>query len=283
MYEVYGNYFIHNHREALFQASGRVTLHDNVFVDGPFTYPTVVFRSHDSPLRLAYVYNNTIFTNKQGIYFGSRAAIDDAVVGNLVFAVTPISGQIRRESGNIVDYPFNATKYVASPSTDAGTMNFFPLPGKCQGSPIDLSIFHTDTDYALDFNGTVKAQHKGAAVYRGAYAGEGINAAPGLLEGRKPPRPPRPESAIAAVWLNPAVFRSGSKTRVSIAGANFAPNATVTVDGGGVAVTRVNIVGPTQLTATLTIDPGASGSRTLTVRASEGMSNVLRFRIQRER
>ena len=34
MYEIYGNLFLHNHREALFQGSGRFTLHDNLFVDG---------------------------------------------------------------------------------------------------------------------------------------------------------------------------------------------------------------------------------------------------------
>ena len=44
MYEIYGNYFLHNHREALFQGSGRVSLHDNVFVDGPGSYPAVVLR-----------------------------------------------------------------------------------------------------------------------------------------------------------------------------------------------------------------------------------------------
>jgi hypothetical protein len=41
-YEVYGNCFVHNHREALFQGSGRVSLHDNIFVDGPVAYPAVV-------------------------------------------------------------------------------------------------------------------------------------------------------------------------------------------------------------------------------------------------
>ena len=34
-YEIYGNFFLHNHREALFQGSGRISLHDNIFVDGP--------------------------------------------------------------------------------------------------------------------------------------------------------------------------------------------------------------------------------------------------------
>src|SRR5262249_44836001 len=86
MYEVYGNYFVHNHREALFQASGRISLHDNIFVDGPYSYPCVVLRKHNFPLQLAYVYHNTIYTSGRGIYFGTRATVEDAVVGNLIFA-----------------------------------------------------------------------------------------------------------------------------------------------------------------------------------------------------
>ena len=35
IYEIYGNYFLHNRREALFQGSGRISLHDNIFIDGP--------------------------------------------------------------------------------------------------------------------------------------------------------------------------------------------------------------------------------------------------------
>ena len=94
MYEIYGNVFLHNHREALFQGSGRVSLHDNIFVDGPYTYPAVVLRKQNYPLKIALVYNNTIYTSGKGIYVGTRAQIDDAVVGNLVFGTTPISGAI---------------------------------------------------------------------------------------------------------------------------------------------------------------------------------------------
>jgi hypothetical protein len=32
-YEIYGNFFYHNPRESLLQASGRVSIHDNIFVD----------------------------------------------------------------------------------------------------------------------------------------------------------------------------------------------------------------------------------------------------------
>ena len=72
MYEIYGNYFLHNRREALFQGSGRVSLHDNVFVDGPDSYPAVVLRAQNNPLKVALVYNNTVYTSGKGIYFGTR-------------------------------------------------------------------------------------------------------------------------------------------------------------------------------------------------------------------
>ncbi len=46
-------------------------------------------------------------------------------------------------------------------------MDFYPLAGKCQGGPIDLSDLHTDTDYSIDFNGRLKGQAK-VASYIGA-------------------------------------------------------------------------------------------------------------------
>jgi hypothetical protein len=53
LYEIYGNFFYHNPREALFQGSGRISFHDNVLVDGQ--YAAAVFRSQDLPLKLASV------------------------------------------------------------------------------------------------------------------------------------------------------------------------------------------------------------------------------------
>ena len=61
MYEVYGNYFLHNHREALLQAAGRVTVHDNVFVDGP-SDSTGALRGTKAPLKIAYAQQTTLFT-----------------------------------------------------------------------------------------------------------------------------------------------------------------------------------------------------------------------------
>jgi hypothetical protein len=193
MYEIYGNYFFHNHREALFQGSGRFSVHDNVFVDGPYSYPAVVLRKQNYALQVAYFYNNTIYTSGKGVYFGSRATIDDAVLGNLIFALTPISGTIMRQMNNVVDSLENAGRYVKAPAFTIDALDFYPLPGKCRGPAIDLSLFETDEGYRIDFNGTPKVTAKGA-VFRGAYAGEGTNPGWKLQGGIKPPLVPSPKT-----------------------------------------------------------------------------------------
>jgi hypothetical protein len=283
MYEVYGNFFFHNHREALFQASGRVTLHDNVFVDGPYTYPAVVLRSHDHPLKIAYVYNNTIYTSGRGIYFGSRAIIDDAVVGNLVFAMTPISGSIMRLSNNVVSSIEKASLYVNSPSFDVGSMDFYPLPGKCQGVAIDLSPFHADADYTLDFNGTSRAQAKGVVVFRGAYAGEITNPGWQLRDAIKSPNGSSAKPAATLVWISPASGSVGTSTKVTLTGANF--NSSATVAGGlGITVSNVAVTNATQISASFGIATSAAvGDREVIVIGSSGKSNSLKFRVNSRR
>lgn len=169
-YEIYGNVFAHNPRESLLQASGRVSIHDNVFVDAPSTR-AILLRNHDLPLRQALVYNNTIYGTPAGIVFGSPAPQGDAVLGNLIFAATASQGPITNQKDNLTDTVANAAMYVNAPSNTLGAMNFYPLAGKATGTPIDLSTVATDTDYAVDFNGT----SKGTFTYRGAYAGEGTN------------------------------------------------------------------------------------------------------------
>ena len=89
-YEIYGNFFFHNLHESLLQASGRVSIHDNVFVDGSSN--AVLLRDHDLPLKQAFVYNNTVFTSSPGLNFASVAAQGSLAVGNVVFSPTPIAG-----------------------------------------------------------------------------------------------------------------------------------------------------------------------------------------------
>jgi hypothetical protein len=169
MYEIYANFFYQNPDEALFQASGRVSVHDNVFVGASGN--ALAFMNHDRPLKLAHVFNNTVYGGGTGIRFYSTASQGSAVVGNLVFAGTPIGGSIADLRDNIADSVANAGNYVTSPSLVLGQMNFYPLAGRAGGAAMDLSAFAGQTDYALDFNGT----SKGTFRFRGAYAGEGTN------------------------------------------------------------------------------------------------------------
>jgi hypothetical protein len=168
-YEIYGNFFYHNHRESLLQAEGRVSIHDNVFVD--CTGTAVYLTDHNDQLRRAYVYNNTFYGVDEAIHFADPAVEDDLVVGNLMFSRSGLSGSFTNASGNIHDTVANAPDYVVNPSLLLGEMDFYPLPGMAQGTPLDLGMFTAEADYDRDFNG----DSKGSFVFRGAYAGEGTN------------------------------------------------------------------------------------------------------------
>jgi hypothetical protein len=279
MYEIYGNYFVHNHREALFQGSGRVSLHDNIFIDGPYDYPAVVLMKQNRPLKVALVYNNTVYTSGSGIRFDNAALNGDGVIGNLVFASNPISGPIVGLAGNITGPLESARLVVQSPSFDPSAADFYPLPGKCLGAPIDLTMFQSDTEYTLDFNGRAKTQAKGAVVFRGAYAGEGENSGWRLEAGVKPPHPPLPKIP-RLVWISPTGARAGAETKLTLTGANFSDAGAVMVSGDGVKVVNTTVNSDTEITGTLAIAAGAaSGTREVTVTTSNGASNALHFRL----
>lgn len=168
-YQIYGNLFYYNHRESLLQASGRVTVHDNIFVDT--TRTAVLVADHDLPLRQAFVYNNTVYAASTGIRFGSAAPQGDVVAGNLVFADTPIGGAIVDQRDNLTDTVANAGLYVTAPSTTLAAADLYPLPGKARGEALDVTRMQADLDVGVDFNGT----SRGDQTFRGAYAGEGTN------------------------------------------------------------------------------------------------------------
>jgi len=279
MYEVYGNYFIHNHREALFQGSGRVSVHDNIFVDGPYNYPAVVLRAHQGgPLKIGYFYNNTVYTSSKGVFFGTRAMIDDAVVGNLIFGTVPVSGMIMRQAGNVVDSLANASKYVSVPSFDQDKMDFYPLSGKCQGPALDLSLFETDTDYASDFNGESKVGARNGVVFRGAFAGEGVNPGWQPRGGFKPPSPPRPGKKASLLWVAPASGRPGATVKLELSGTNFEEGDRVDISGAGISVGNVASVTPTHISVSIKVAAGLpAASREISVITRSGRSNSLRF------
>ena len=139
LYQIYGNLFFHNPREALLQAEGRVSIHDNVFVDGSFAAINV--SSTKSPVKVAYVYNNTFYTPDYGVYFGTTPTVDNSVTGNLFFSGGAIVGPATA-SNNIADTFANAGLYVNAPSLTLGAMDFYPRAGMATGPALDLFEVH---------------------------------------------------------------------------------------------------------------------------------------------
>jgi MYXO-CTERM domain-containing protein len=170
-YEIYGNLFFHDSDDYLLQATGRVHVHDNIFVDDPM-YGGVNFTDHDSKTVIdAIAYNNTFYGVGTGVAFGSAPSGIGFAVGNAIFGPTPFAGMVATQHDNVTDTVANAPMYVNSPGLVLGMMDFYPKSGSpLRGSAVDLSMVSNDTDYDRDFNGTKKD-----FTYRGAYSGQGMN------------------------------------------------------------------------------------------------------------
>ncbi|UQA58494.1 MYXO-CTERM sorting domain-containing protein [Polyangium aurulentum] len=168
--EIYGNVFVHNGAESLMQATGRVTIHDNLFVDASDV--ALRLQTHEGfPLIHARVYDNTFYAANRAIFFANAATEGDIVTGNLIFAAAGIEGQAKGIGDNIIESVAAASSYVASPGLKLGDMDFYPLAGQAETTPLDPAALADDTDHACDFNGTSRKDF----AFRGAYAGAGTN------------------------------------------------------------------------------------------------------------
>jgi len=175
LYEIYGNFFYQNPSENLFQGTGTIAFYNNICVnhlDGG----GIVFQNHNgfSPRNISVFYNTLIIRRGKGIRIsGSDALYRQRVIGNAVFADTPIYGA-SEEKDNIGDRYSNAEKYVHCAFAEPGLFDPFPMKEKLKGTAIAADIFR-DFEYShLDFNASVRDPQ-----FRGAYAGEGKN--PGWL------------------------------------------------------------------------------------------------------
>ena len=178
VYELYGNFFYHNQSAPLLQGSGRLTVHDNVFVDALDN--SIYLSSADVTLESAHIYDNTFYGGSTAVYFFNQAETDDFVVGNLVFGDATTTGVVTVEHDNLVYSVAQAATVVTAPSTTLGSMDFYPLDGQAQGTAIDMTSVDGEPSYANDFNGTARD-----FTFRGAYSGEGTNPGWPLAEGIK--------------------------------------------------------------------------------------------------
>ncbi|HRI70737.1 MAG TPA: MYXO-CTERM sorting domain-containing protein [Polyangium sp.] len=179
--EAYGNLFVHNPRESLMQATGRVSIHDNIFVDASDV--AVLLGPHDGFALLgARVYDNTFYVAKRAVALSAQPAEGDLATGNLVFAEMAFDGPFVGLGTNLVDTAANAATYVNKPSIMLGDMDLYPLAGKVETMPIDPGAFAGDTDFGCDFNGDPRKTF----THRGAYANTGTNPGWKLANERKP-------------------------------------------------------------------------------------------------
>ena len=212
-YEIYGNFFYDNPSgEPLFQGEGNIGLYDNLFINP--NGDAVWIQPHNDVPREVRLFNNTAVTPNRAIYItGGHASYEQKVMGNAVFAATPISAA--DQSNNVTDSYANADNYLTNPFAALGFLDLFPLTGTLTGAVLDNASFNMFTDWDRDFN---EYQHDG--TLRGAYAIEGNN--PGWLpQLERKPLTPTGDNEISGTIMEggmplPNVALSGSGTNCTI-------------------------------------------------------------------
>ena len=180
-YLIYGNFFYENSSgESLFQGEGNIAFYNNVLWNS--SGPGIRIQRHNDRPKMIRIFQNTVVTKGSGITVsGGDRQFKQIVCANAVFADRPIRGG--HAFSNITG-PFNAAgRYLLSPDGGPGVMDLYPKPKKLSGSPYDPKDVSMFPDWNLDFNG-----HPRRNVFRGAYAGEGINRGWKLKLERKPVR-----------------------------------------------------------------------------------------------
>ena len=149
-YAIYGNFLYANHTEALFQGEGNVALYVNLFVNA--FGDAVHIQPHNDVPKAVDIAFNTILAGGAGISvlagFGS-STYHQTVVGNAVFAATPLDGGIQR--GNLAAAFADADRYLMRPFADPGEINLAPRalltsPDADAPNPAQLADWDRDFD-----------------------------------------------------------------------------------------------------------------------------------------
>jgi len=162
-YQIYGNLFFHNPHESLFQGTGNISLHDNIFVDTPKTAINVMPHHRQAP-RSVRIYHNTFFRTARPVRIsglvngGSRL-----VAGNLLLAP---SGKAPSDwSLNAALIGNDMTRGVAKPVLEFGKMDL-QLRGAVKGGGLKPPSggIAEDMDFDRDYLGRKKPglRHFGA-------------------------------------------------------------------------------------------------------------------------
>ena len=163
-YIVYGNVFLENPSEALFQGEGNVALYDNVFVNT--RGDAVVIQPHHGIPRRVSVFHNTVLASGNGIALhGGRSEYAQSIFSNAVFAKDGAVGG--SQADNVVRPLGSAPAYLMDPLLEPGRLDLdvAPQSGKLWGSP---RLDHPERifpDAEADFEGVQRQGERAGAYY----------------------------------------------------------------------------------------------------------------------
>ena len=166
--EIYGNLFYSNPREYLFQGTGNISLHNNVFIKS--AQGAMNFQIHNSrPPKNISVYSNTVYSCNKGIHFyGIDDSAEQLVEGNALFTDgTAIPDEY--EAMNLIGNVSDATDYFVSPAIELSNADFYPA-FESKDKLINIDKFNSDEDFNKDYNGMIQTGN-----YYGAYSGYADN------------------------------------------------------------------------------------------------------------
>jgi len=153
-YQVYGNVLFHNPRESLCQATGRVSVHDNVFVDAPGTGIAVVPHAGKSA-RQVFIYHNTFVGVGRAITVSGMPKEGFVVAANLSVADREPSQPW--PAGNVRLTMAEAAKIIVAPVPQLGNLDVQPRqPIPTTVSPEMRGLLQKEVDYDHDFWGNVR-------------------------------------------------------------------------------------------------------------------------------
>jgi hypothetical protein len=229
-YEIYGNFFYQNPSgEPLFQGEGNYAFYDNLLfnsVQPAGAYSCLLAQPHNDRPRNIRIFNNTIVCREGGISIsGGYTAFQQKVIGNAVFAASPISAA--DQQGNITDTYQNAANHLNNPFAPLGSLDLFPKAGRLTGTVLDMSSVNGYSDWDLDFNGTQRTDFS----FRGAYEGAATN--PGWLP--KLERMPSIDSTLPSDTTPPTIAIISPAPGVTVSGSVML-SATASDDVGVVGV-----------------------------------------------
>lgn len=160
--EIYGNFLYNNPREYLFQGTGALSLHNNIFMNSQLGAINITKQNNIEPRKIN-LYNNTIVTQGKGIrIYSADKSYTQTVIGNAVFADTPYAYSIK--ASDLTGTLDEADKYFTALVLNSAIADLTPKPA-AKADSLDLLQFCNDLEWYRDFNGYFQD-----GEYYGAYS-----------------------------------------------------------------------------------------------------------------